>query len=159
MRTDSFAAWVPILQEPFATPVVVGRGGIELRLRTLTLLEPQVEQLLRQSSSSSPTEVRVQQGLLVVVAELLELPGQPVAAAVGVLSGPSAQLQQLVVSPETRKLGIGRQTLMHWCAQAASRNAAIAVTSSTVETQVLLQWGFEIVGRSMVRRLLIDSAE
>jgi len=153
------AGWVPILQEPFNLPVVVGRGGIQLRLRTLSLVEPQVEQLLAEYGYDHRSESRGQDRLMLVVAELSDQPGMAVAAAVGVLSGPSAELQQIVVCPEHRRLGIGRQTLMHWCAEAANRNAEVAVAALSEPAQILQRWGFEPVGRSMVRRLLIQSAE
>ncbi|MSX75322.1 MAG: hypothetical protein F2744_06620, partial [Actinobacteria bacterium] len=48
--------WLPIIEEPFEAPVVVGRGGVELLLRTLNLLEPGVAQLFKDMGCQLPAE-------------------------------------------------------------------------------------------------------
>ncbi len=152
------ARWVPIAEEPFGAPVVVGRGGIELLLRTISLLEPQVEQLLSEHSPLRPSELEDQDGQMLVIAEHVEHPGRAVGVALGVVSGGSAELQQLLVDPECRLQGIARHTLMHWCSEAANRNAKVAVAAFSESAQILQSWGFERVGASMLRQLLIDSS-
>ncbi len=150
--------WVPIVEEPFASPIVVGRGGIELLLRTLTLVEPQVQQLLSDFGSRERRDLQDHEQPMLVVAERIHQPGRAVAAAVGSVSAGSAELQQLVVDPEHRLLGIGRHTLMHWCAAAANSHATVAVTPASESAQILQRWGFERVGATMLRQLLIDSS-
>jgi 2'-5' RNA ligase/GNAT superfamily N-acetyltransferase len=181
--------WLPILEEPFEAPVVVGRGGVELLLRTLNLLEPGVAQLLTGMGFQPAAEEEDLSGLMLVVAERLERPGVPVAAALGTVAGRTAELLQFGVESEHRRVGIGRQVLMHWCAEAARRGAIRAIASHPSEADSLLAnslmahslianlvaseattslisaaemlqgCGFTPVGRSMLRDLLIYSGE
>jgi 2'-5' RNA ligase/GNAT superfamily N-acetyltransferase len=166
--------WLPILEEPFEAPVVVGRGGVELLLRTVNLLEPGVAQLFTSMGSLLAAEEQDLSGQMLVVAERLERPGIPVAAAIGTVAGRTAELLQLCVDPDHRLVGIGRQVLMHWCAEAARRGAMRAVASDSVVADsfgsdataaasgtagVLQGWGFALVGRSMLRDLSVYSGE
>ncbi|KLR62454.1 2'-5' RNA ligase [Actinobacteria bacterium IMCC26207] len=181
--------WLPILEEPFEAPVVVGRGGIELLLRTVNLLESRVAQLFTGMGCQLPAEEEDLSGLMLVVAERLERPGVPVAAAIGTVAGKTAELLQFCVNSEQRRVGIGRQVLMHWCAEAARRGAMRAVVSHPLEAdsllanslladsllanslaseattslisaaEVLQGCGFTPVGRSMLRELLVYSGE
>ncbi len=176
--------WLPIIEEPFEAPVVVGRGGVELLLRTVNLLEPRVAQLFTGMGYQLDSEEEDLSGLMLVVAERLERPGVPVAAALGAVAGRTAELLQLCVDSEHRRVGIGRQVLMHWCAEAARRGAMRAVvshplevesqlansqlansvaseatTSSISAAEVLQGCGFTPVGRSMLRELLVYSGE
>ncbi|MTA74998.1 MAG: hypothetical protein F2942_09805 [Actinobacteria bacterium] len=123
-------------------------------------------------------------GLMLVVAERLERPGVPVAAAIGTVAGKTAELLQFCVNSEHRLVGIGRQVLMHWCAEAARRGAMRAVASYPLQAdsllansllansvaseattslisaaEVLQGCGFTPVGRSMLRELLVYSGE
>jgi GNAT superfamily N-acetyltransferase len=83
-------------------------------------------------------------------------------------------LLQLCVDSDHRLVGIGRQVLMHWCAEAARRGAMRAVASDSVLADlvgseataaasgtagVLQGWGFALVGRSMLRDLSVYSGE
>ena len=113
--------WLPIIEEPFDAPVVVGRGGIELLLRTVNLLEPRVAQLFTGMGCQLAAEEEDLSGLMLVVAELPGRPGRPVAAALGAVAGRTAELLQFGVDSKHRLVGIGRQVLMHWCAEAARR--------------------------------------
>ena len=176
--------WSPILEETFEAPVVVGRGGVELLLRTVNLLEPGVAQLLTSMGSQLAAEEQDLSGQMLVVAERLERPGIAVAAAIGTVAGRTAELLQLCVDSEHRLVGIGRQVLMHWCAEAARRGAMRAVASNSVvadsvlvdsaladsvgseataaasdTAEVLQGWGFALVGRSMFRDLSVYSGE
>jgi len=153
------AVWRPVLEEPFTAPILVGRGGIELVLRTVSMLEPAVERLLSDHAPHSLREVEQSGDMRIVVAERAGQAGVPVAAAVGTVAARSAELLQLFVAPEHRQLGIGRHTLMHWCAEAAQQGAAVAVAALSDSAQVLQRWGFARVGHSMVRQLLVDSGE
>ncbi len=176
--------WLPIIEEPFEAPVVVGRGGVELALRTLNLLEPRVAQLFTGMGFQLAAEEEDISGLMLVAAELPGRPGRPVAAAIGTVAGRTAELLQFGVESEHRRVGIGRQVLMHWCAEAARRGAMRAVASHPLEAESLLAdsllanslaseatgsligaaevlqgCGFTPVGRSMLRDLLIYSGE
>ncbi len=176
--------WLPIIEEPFEAPVVVGRGGIELLLRTVNLLEPRVAQLFTAIGCQLAAEEEDLSGLMLVVAERLERPGVPVAAAIGTVAGKTAELLQFCVNSEHRLVGIGRQVLMHWCAEAARRGAMRAVASHPLEAdsllansllansvasegttslisaaEVLQGCGFTPVGRSLLRELLVYSGE
>ena len=109
--------------------------------------------------------------------------------ALGTVAGRTAELLQFGVESEHRRVGIGRQVLMHWCAEAARRGAMRAVASHPSEAdsllanslmahslianlvaseattslisaaEVLQGCGFTPVGRSMLRDLLIYSGE
>ena len=181
--------WLPILEEPFEAPVVVGRGGVELLLRTVNLLEPGVAQLFTGMGCQLAAEEEDLSGLMLVVAELPGRPGRPVAAAIGTVAGRTAELLQFGVESEHRRVGIGRHVLMHWCAEAARRGAMRAVafhpleadsllanslpanslmahvvaseaTSSMISAAEMLQGcGFTPVGRCMLRELLVYSGE
>ena len=160
--------------------MVVGRGGIELLLRTVNLLEPRVAQLFTGMGCQLAAEEEDLSGLMLVVAELPGRPGRPVAAALGAVAGRTAELLQFGVDSKHRLVGIGRQVLMHWCAEAARRGAMRAVASHPLEAdsllansllaksvaseattslisaaEVLQGCGFTPVGRSMLRDLLI----
>ncbi len=92
--------------------------------------------------------------LLVVVAEQ---PGEPlpVAAATGRAGPVGAQLEHLVVDASSRRLGIGRQVLAHWCFAAARRGARLASVGAASEAGdgLLGDNGFVRVGRTWCREL------
>jgi 2'-5' RNA ligase len=47
LRPPGGAVWHPVAEEPFGGPHVVGRGGVELLLRAISILEPAASILLR----------------------------------------------------------------------------------------------------------------
>jgi GNAT superfamily N-acetyltransferase len=121
--------WSPIAEEPFGGPVVVGRGGIEVHLRTVGTDEPE----------------RVQ-----VLAELAGAPGAVIARADGSVGAGLARLATLEVAEEHRGLGIARQVLARWCTDAARRGATVAIAepgaADPTSIEALLPLGFALVG-------------
>jgi 2'-5' RNA ligase/GNAT superfamily N-acetyltransferase len=129
------AWWEPVQEEPFGGPSVVGRGGLELALRTTHLVEPRVRDLIG-AVDVAPGAVR--SASLVVVAERPDRPGRPVGAAVGeVAPGPPtavAELRALVVPAGERGAGVDAHLLAAWSSAAASRGAdALVVRRRAIE--------------------------
>ncbi|MGB3411451.1 MAG: GNAT family N-acetyltransferase [Microthrixaceae bacterium] len=56
IRSEAGTSWQILAEEPFARAAVVGRGGIELNLRSVGHLEPASARLLEQSKCSAPGE-------------------------------------------------------------------------------------------------------
>lgn len=157
IRNETGTSWQILAEEPFSKATIVGRGGIELNLRSVGHLEPASARLLEQSECSAPWEgsglwevglqredVRSPEGvssfedsspvaqasgaeLLCVSAEFSDAPGTPVGVAVGRVFGQSAWLDGLVTDESHRRMGIARQVLAHWCYQSADRGAVVAV--------------------------------
>lgn len=144
--------WRAVVEEPFGGPDVVGRGGIELVLRTLQSIEPEVGALV----GGSPTQLGE---ALVVVAELPAMAGAPIAAIVGSSRHGVADLTQLHVSEEHQGMGIGRQVAARWCVEAARRGANVAVADAAVGGGALEAWGFSRVGHTLMRQLGTARAE
>ncbi|MFN7150272.1 MAG: GNAT family N-acetyltransferase, partial [Microthrixaceae bacterium] len=166
----------------FGGPHVVGRGGVKVHLRAISVLEPAAALLLHGTgvihaqsdmelaadpsnpdvsgpdpSASAPADVVLPAGgeLLVVVAEQ---PGDPapVAVAVGHASAAGAMLERLAVDESSRGLGIGRQVLTHWCFAAARRGAPLATAAASMSEAadgLLGATGFVRVGRTWCREL------
>ncbi len=187
LRPPSGAVWHPVAEEPFGGPHVVGRGGVELHLRAISVVEPAAAVLLREPdrprdgpndrSPSGATELReidpdaastdsrteLDQADLVlpagddVLVVVAEQPGDPapVAVAVGRARAAGATLEQLVVDASSRRLGIGRQVLAHWCFAAARRGARLASAGAASEAGegLLGDNGFVRVGRTWCREL------
>jgi len=165
-RVDDLVRWEPVAEEQFGDPVVVGRGGIELVLRTTSLLEPAVAALCTTTDDDGAAEVAERSAVpatcattLVVTAELPGEAGVPVAAAVGRASGDGAVLQLVHVAAEHRGIGIGRQATARWCLEAARRGAEWVTATRHEHDEVLRGWGFSDLGASLVRRLDPGRAE
>jgi 2'-5' RNA ligase/GNAT superfamily N-acetyltransferase len=154
--------WVPVAEEPFGGPVVVGRGGVELALRTVGVPEPlwsdscglgAVEP--EDADGNGADDVLSFEGLrstLAVVAEPSGRPGEVIARAVGRLAGPVAELSELEVASDHRRMGVARQVLARWCADAASAGARLALVSGE-PGGVLGALGFSPLGDHLVRQL------
>ena len=144
------AHWVAIREEPLGGPAVVGRGGIELALRTVSMVEPDVAGLL----GTDPTEPPSRPGPrpLVVVAEDPGTPGPVVGAAVGSAGNGSttADLVNVGVVEDRRGEGIGRQLVNAWCSEAARQGAEVAVGP---DHPYLVAVGFEPAAGVAVRSL------
>lgn len=123
------AYWVPVREEPFGGPCIVGRGGAELVLRTAGVVEPDVACIAGVDMAASPTPGAPTP--LVVVAEDGEdagAVGAVLGAAIGSIgSGRVAELQHVTVSTGRRRMGVGRHLVAEWCSQAAHRGAVAAV--------------------------------
>lgn len=147
-------AWELLAEEPFGGPVVVGRGGVELHLRTIRT----VEALWRAGEGDEVPQQRflaVGGDPLVVAGELPEGPGRVVGLAVGATEARTARLVDLVVAEPHRGLGIARHLLGWWCTGAAQRGATVALAEprTSAATAALEALGWTIVGDLAVRRL------
>lgn len=143
-------AWSVSAEEPFGGPVVVGRGGVELHLRTSSTAERLVGEA---EATTSPAT-----GPLIVVAELPSTPGEVVARAVGSVAGDDARLLDLAVVEAHRGTGIGRQVLAHWCSEAASRGATVAISEAPLAgSGLLVSSGWSGSGSLAWRRLGVPS--
>lgn len=120
LRPSSGAVWHPVMEEPLGGPRVVGRGGVELHLRAVALVEPGVAAL-----ASTPWAPPLPAGgsTLVVVAERPGRPGSAVGAAWGRADGCGAVLDGVAVAGEERRQGIARRVVEEWCHAAARRGA------------------------------------
>lgn len=124
LRPDSGPIWHAVAQEPLGGPDVVGRGGVELHLRSIETVEPAAAELIDAGwnaplPAGSPT--------LVVVAELPGAPGAPVGVAVGRAGPDGAVLERVAVAAAHRREGIARQVVAQWCRAAADRGAGVVV--------------------------------
>jgi 2'-5' RNA ligase/GNAT superfamily N-acetyltransferase len=124
LRLERGSIWHPVAEEPLGGPDVVGRGGVELHLRTIRTLEPAVADL---AAVALPEPLPTGEPLLVVVAELPGAPGAPVGAAIGRASEEGAVLDRVAVADGVRRHGIARQVVQQWCAAAAGRGAGAVV--------------------------------
>jgi 2'-5' RNA ligase/predicted GNAT family acetyltransferase len=128
--------WVVAMEAPFGAPEIVGRGGIELRLRTLGTLEPQVAQRW----AGLVADERPPAGRLVVVAESTAEPGVAVGVAVGSVGCGVATVEHLEVDPAQRRTGIARHLMARACTEAARRGATTVLVepaSAPEDPQVL----------------------
>lgn len=169
-RNEHGVRWRAVAEEPFGGPDVVGRGGIELRLRTVEMLEPEVFELVEAATDGSESgdpaltarpwpEGRSDGQTLVVAAETAGPPGAPIAAVVGAAGGAGAVIEALHVHPEHQGMGVGRQVVARWCVEAARRGAETATAHPDVAQGALTAWGFSAVGSRLVRQLVHDRAE
>lgn len=145
------AFWVPIREEPLGGPTVVGRGGVELHLRALGMLDDAVGALCGMPTSTPATVAGTPRPLVVSAAAAL-VPDAPLGAAVGTRpTGPAAVLDRVVVCEGHRGMGIGAQLLAAWCAEAAAAGADLVVAER--HDPFLVRHGFVPVGDLAVRRL------
>ncbi|HTO00175.1 MAG TPA: GNAT family N-acetyltransferase [Microthrixaceae bacterium] len=141
---ESGTFWQVLSEEAFGSPVVVGRGGIELKLRTMVSLESAAAALLEREGVRMDPAAYSEGDLVCVSAEFSDDPGKPVGVVIGRVSGQGAWLDCLVVAREHRRLGVARQVLAHWCYQAASRDAILAIHRMDGEKTCLTTIGAEV---------------
>ncbi|MEZ5309137.1 MAG: 2'-5' RNA ligase family protein [Microthrixaceae bacterium] len=174
--------WEPIVSEALGPQTVVGRGGVELVLRTGSLIEADHMAVLRagvirpgvvqpgairqdghrdspsqgDSSAHGGGSVRSDSDRrsVVVSAEPPRKVGQSVGVAIGQMTTAGAELQSLVVREESRGLGIGRQLLKEWCHVVAASGAPLAWARDCDGAGVLAAVGFVPIGHLWVRELL-----
>lgn len=151
LRPEGGAIWHPVAEEPLGGPHVVGRGGVELHLRSIGTLEPAAATVL--GTWLGPDEPLPAGGdLLVAVAELAPPQGGVVGVALGRVAGEVATLERLHVVGPHRGVGVARQVLAQWCwSAAARRGASTALAPAGGDDGVLGALGFERVGRWWVR--------
>jgi 2'-5' RNA ligase len=146
LHVEAETVWRTVAEEPFGGPVVVGRGGVELALRTIGVVEPLL-------GSPEPLGGPADDGeALVVVAERPGSPGEVVARSVGFVGAGVARLCEVVVSEEQRGMGIARQVVARWCTDAARSGATVAV-GDAAGGEVLAALGFSQAGQFLVRKL------
>lgn len=151
-RDDGSPVWIPVREEPLDGPTVVGRGGIEVVLRTVGMIEEPVAELCGRSPAGPLVGSDAPMPLVVVAASVGD-PDLPIGAAVGSLrSGPVAVLHAVVVRPVARGGGTGAQLLAAWCSAAVSRGASLAVAPDG-DGGFLERHGFSAAGDVLVRRL------
>jgi len=156
--------WRPVAEEPFGGPVVVGRGGIELHLRTVRVVEPLAgEEAERDDPDAADAAEAGAEAArtgaepaggerLVVVAERAGEPGRVVGRAIGVTGPGAARLDALEVVAGERGTGVARHLVARWCSDAARTGATIAC-SETPDPAVLRSLGFAGEGDLVTRRL------
>lgn len=150
LRPEGGAIWHPVAEEPLGGPHVVGRGGVELHLRSIGTLEPAAATVL--GTWLGPEEPLPAGGdLLVAVAELPPPQGGVVGVVFGRVAGEVATLERLHVLAPHRGMGVARQVLAQWCWCAARRGAGTALAPVGGDDGVLGALGFERVGRWWVR--------
>lgn len=175
---DGRRHWVPVVDEPFGAPTVVGRGGIELHLRATSLVPEGLDELLGDSgrppivaqgerlvvAATAPGTAAVQPPVGVAIGEVLGAGAPDPSVESG---GAVAQLHAVVVDPEQRRLGIGRQVLRRWCHESALRGARVVVYHGDVTwlpegegrvelEDLLTAEGFVAVGSTHVRQLVSE---
>ena len=153
--------WVPVVEEPFGPPAVVGRGGVELELRATTMVGEEAAPLC---GGVIPAPDPFSDGLVVTAVRPGARPGEP---PLGVVSGrldaadtnAVASLGCIVVDPSERGLGIGRHLVRRWCHEAAARGAHVVLSAVGLDPSVhgLLEAdGFVAVGSTRVRQLIAE---
>lgn len=165
-RDEHGVRWRAVAEEPFGGPDVVGRGGVELRLRTVEMLEPEVWELIHGAEPEEPASAArswldavAEDHTLVVAAETAGPVGVPIAAVLGSAGAGGAVIETLHVHPEHQGMGIGRQVVARWCVEAARRGADMATADPEVADGALVAWGFSRVGGLLVRQLVHERAE
>lgn len=157
-RDDGSVHWVPVAEEPLGGPRVVGRGGLELALRTVAMVRDEVAALC----GLDPEPPATGEGgplPLVVEAEEEAGPGAAIGAAVGHMNGPVAALDAVVVGPVDRGLGAGAHLLAAWCSAAAERGAGVVLAPAGADRTedggdgFLVRHGFTPTGGVLVRTL------
>lgn len=117
---DAHRQWVPIADAPFAPPIVVGRGGVELDLAVCRMVDP--EAVAFETGSWPEDEPTVPRSDAPTGCESIVVTarrrGPVVGVARGWAGGGRSELCSLLVAPDQRGQGIGRQLV------AAFRHAA-----------------------------------
>lgn len=146
------AHWVPIREEPLGGAVVVGRGGVELSLRAVGCVEPEVAALVGIDLLPPPVSPDSPRPL-VVVAEADDGGRRPLGAAVGHTdAGVVAGLDHVVVVEEHRRVGIGRHLVSAWCSAAAERGAELVLATDR-DGEAAASLGFVAASGVLLRRL------
>lgn len=146
--------WQPIAEEPFGPPVVVGRGGVELVIRTTSVFDAAPWE-----DGEFPPGIDAAHGqALCVTAERADVIGRPIGGAMGQVRDRYAELHWLRVSHEHRGMGVGRHVLGHWIHGANVAGADVVLFETTDAdagcpelVDFLAGAGFTRVGRWLVR--------
>jgi len=167
--------WKAVAEEPLGPPVVVGRGGVEVRLRVLNMV-PAVAAQLTSTAVVEPSTDPGRPRPLVVIADAgtgggdrridqqaVDQQGidpQGIAgAAVGAMFGSVAQLEAVVVDERSRGLGIGPHLVHQWCSSVAAAGSELVLVDLRAgnrwpgEFAFLDRLGFTGTAGYMLRRL------
>lgn len=158
-RETGERVWRPVHAEPLGGPVVVGRGGVELRLRVVDVVEPAVAERLGVPPLGIPEQGPFGSSgdPVVVVAEDLRAGGAEAFEPLGVAAGASgrvAVLERLVVAQGRRGHGVGAHLLAAWTSAVVERGAEVLVADPDPgsDGDFLVRHGFSRAGDLLVRR-------
>jgi GNAT superfamily N-acetyltransferase len=147
--------WIVAEETCFGQPEVVGRGGVELLLRTVGSIEPSTAARVPHLVADE----RPHAGRLVVVAESTGEPGAALGVAAGSVGAGIAVLRWVHVDPHARRTGIARHVLARACTDAARRGArtvvvdpAVPAPDPTVAESALASCGFTPIDALWLRR-------
>lgn len=135
LRPESGAVWHPVVEEPLGGPRVVGRGGVELHLRSTSVVEQTVADLADLADLAGLTwtaPLPAGGDTLVTIAELPGATGVAVGAAWGRAATTGAVLDQVLIDLEHRGHGIARQVVGEWCHAAAARGSGVVAARPSV---------------------------
>lgn len=129
--------WHPVAEEPLGGPRRVGRGGVELDVRVISTVEPEMAETPGMAGlvgdwDGSPLPAGDE--LLVAVAEEPDSPGRVVGVAVGRSGSSGAVLERVVVDAGRRREGVARRLVADWCDAARGRGAGVVAASITSAT-------------------------
>lgn len=141
--------WVPIVEEQLGPLTVVGRGGVELVIRSSGTVDPEAAAML----GVRVYEMNQSLDRLAVTAEFPRKVGQPVGVAVGRIGRAAAVLEHIAVRADSRGMGIGRHLVSQWCHNAAVAGAPLAWAEDVEGAEMLSSAGFVPVGDLWVREL------
>lgn len=143
--------WEPVHEVPLGPPVVVGRGGVELHLRTLGMLAPADAEVFG-VEPIGPFPAPGGGRPVVVTASPPGAEAGPCGVAIGeVLGGRAARLHTVAVTVAHRHMGVGAQLLAAWCSEVASRGVSTVLADAGEWAGFLSRHGFVAVGAVMVR--------
>lgn len=126
LRLEQGSIWHPVAEQPLGGPYVVGRGGVELELRTTSTVEPAAAHL---AGLAVAPPLPAGDGVLVATAEAPDEPGVPLGVGIGRVGPTGAVLDHLVVAAPQRTCGIARHVLAAFCDSASRRGAAVVLTA------------------------------
>ncbi len=131
MQREDDGSWFPIADVPFGTPIIVGRGGVELEMTVSRLADPTTVRLVGRLKSD-----------LVVTARRR---GETIGVAVATVDGTHANLDALIVAANQRHQGIGSQLLAHFIHAARSSGIQEIMTECTKADGLFEARGFKRV--------------
>lgn len=135
IETTEGRIWHPVAEEPLGGPRRVGRGGVELDVRVISTVEPEMAEMAEAAEAAGSVGDRDASplpaggDLLVAVAEQPDSPGRVVGVAIGRSGSSGAVLERVVVDARRRREGVARRLVADWCDVARRRGAGVAATS------------------------------
>jgi 2'-5' RNA ligase/ribosomal protein S18 acetylase RimI-like enzyme len=124
--------WTPIAEARFAPRWVAGRGGIETELTVTTELDPEASAFAASAWSTYSFETYGSDPGRSPVAVTARRAGHAVGVATGEVTGRSAYLARLIVSPDVRSEGVGAHLLVAF-EEACRQQGAERMTLRTID--------------------------